>query len=431
MLAELRRGTMPEPEALDAFARGLASGAVSDAQAGAFAMAVCTGPGLGELGRVALTRAMAESGSRLCWDVPGPVVDKHSTGGVGDPVSLILAPALAALGCHVPMISGRGLGHTGGTLDKLEAIPGLRVDLSEDAVRALVRDTGCAIFAASDRIAPADKRLYAVRDVTSTVDQIDLITASILSKKLAAGLGALVLDVKCGTGAFMRTPGDAAALARILVETGSGAGLPTRALVTGMDQPLADAIGNAVEIRVVLNVLDGTAGNTRLQGVAAALGGEVLHMVGRTPDAEAGAALVDRAIADGTAMERFLAMIAGQGGAVDPGVDPAANLPQAPVIRDVAAPATGTLAAMDGRALGQAVVDLGGGRMREDAAIDPSVGISHIAALGTSLERGDPLCRLHAADAAAADAAEAAILAAVTFSQATVADPPLILERMT
>ncbi len=287
--ATLRDGGRPTPEELDWFARGLASGAVTDAQAGAFAMAVCL-RGLGEAGRVALTRAMRDSGQVLSWDLPGPVLDKHSTGGIGDCVSLLLAPALAACGAYVPMISGRGLGHTGGTLDKLEAIPGFRTGLSEDQLRDQLHQARCAIVSASDRIAPADRRLYAIRDVTGTVESIDLITASILSKKLAAGLEGLVLDVKVGSGAFMKTMGEAEALARALVSTAQGAGCMTSALITDMSQPLATAAGNALEVIEVMETLTGTSVNAALWDLTAALGGEALALGGLAADPRMGRA---------------------------------------------------------------------------------------------------------------------------------------------
>ncbi|MBT4872459.1 MAG: thymidine phosphorylase, partial [Marinovum sp.] len=231
IIAQVRGGDTPSAAALSWFANGLADGQISDAQAGAFAMAVCLN-GLGAEGRVHLTCAMRDSGDCLQWDFDGPVLDKHSTGGVGDCVSLVLAPLLAAAGVYVPMISGRGLGHTGGTLDKLEAIPGLNVDLDTERLRSVVGQVGCAIASASASIAPADKRLYAIRDVTSTVESLDLITASILSKKLPAGLQGLILDVKCGSGAFMKSPKAAKELATCLVETAKSAGCKTAALVT-------------------------------------------------------------------------------------------------------------------------------------------------------------------------------------------------------
>lgn len=429
LLSELRAGQRPDPAGLIAFATGLASGAVSDAQAGAFAMAVCRGPGLGPEGRVALTRGMADSGRRLSWDLPGPVIDKHSTGGVGDPVSLVLAPMLAAIGAYVPMISGRGLGHTGGTLDKLEAIPGMQVELPEDRFRAVVGEVGAAIVAASADIAPADRRLYAIRDVTSTVDQIDLITASILSKKLAAGLQALVLDVKAGSGAFMRDAEDARGLAEALVQTATEAGCPTAALVTAMDEPLAPACGNALEIAAVMETLTGTASDTRLREVALALGGTLLSRAGQAEDADAGAARLAETLNDGRAAEAFARMVAAQGGPADFAEAWQKHLAAAPVIREVTATEGGTLARIDGTALGLAVVGLGGGRQREGDGIDGSVGLDRIARIGARLAPGDLLARIHAADEDAADMAEESLRAAMTLGDAA-AETPLILGRI-
>src|SRR5690606_15628294 len=247
-------------EAATWFASGLASGAVTDAQAGAFAMAVLLNR-LDDTERVAWTLAMRDSGSVLDWNLPGPVVDKHSTGGIGDSTSILLAPALAACGAYVPMISGRGLGHTGGTLDKLEAIPGYRTDVTVEELRRLVRDVGCAIVGATADVAPADRRLYAIRDVTGTVESIDLITASILSKMVAAGLESLILDVKVDSGAFMKTIEDARALAHALVDTANGAGCRTAALITDMDQPLASTAGNALEVIEAMETMTGAAVN--------------------------------------------------------------------------------------------------------------------------------------------------------------------------
>ncbi|WP_375261017.1 thymidine phosphorylase [Palleronia sp.] len=429
VLSALRTGGMPDPADLIAFATGLANGSVSDAQAGAFAMAVCRGPGLGPEGRVALTRGMADSGRRMSWDLPGPVIDKHSTGGVGDPVSLVLAPMLAAVGAYVPMISGRGLGHTGGTLDKLESIPGMQVELSEDRFRAVVREAGAAIVAASDDIAPADRRLYAIRDVTATVDQIDLITASILSKKLAAGLQALVLDVKAGSGAFMRDAADARALAEALVQTATEAGCPTAALVTAMDEPLAPGCGNALEIASVMETLTGNSADTRLREISLALGGALLARAGQAEDAEAGAARLAETLGDGRAAESFARMVAAQGGSADFADTWRRELPSAQVIRKVTATESGTLVRIDGTALGLTVVGLGGGRQREGDRVDPAVGLDRIARIGTPLAAGDTLARIHAADETAADMAEESLRAAMTLGEA--AEPkPLILERI-
>ncbi|WP_282026616.1 thymidine phosphorylase [Limimaricola cinnabarinus] len=416
LIAALRRGETLPPEEIRAFAQGLADGSVSDAQAGAFAMAVCL-RGLGEAGRVALTTGMRDSGDRLAWDLPGPVLDKHSTGGVGDCVSLLLAPALAACGVHVPMISGRGLGHTGGTLDKLEAVPGLSTQADEAKLREITRDVGCAIVGATGRIAPADKRLYAVRDVTGTVDSVDLITASILSKKLAAGLDGLVLDVKVGSGAFMKSEDEARELAGALVATANGAGCATAAFLTDMDQPLAPALGNATEMAVIMELLGGDRrAAPRLHDLTVALGGRLMALAGGAEGE--GEEKIAHAIASGAAMERFAAMLHGLGGPADMAENWRAHLPKAPVIREVTAREAGHLSAIDGEALGHAVVGLGGGRKVETDRIDPAVGLSQVARLGAKLSAGDLLARIHAATEAEAERAEAALRSAVTIGEA-------------
>ncbi|QYK42790.1 MAG: thymidine phosphorylase [Paracoccaceae bacterium] len=427
--AKLRRGEVPDADDLRWFADGLASGAVTDAQAGAFAMAVCL-RGLGEAGRVALTRAMRDSGQVLSWDLPGPVVDKHSTGGIGDCVSLILAPALAACGAYVPMISGRGLGHTGGTLDKLEAIPGFRTQLSESALRRQMADVRCAIVSASEAIAPADRRLYAIRDVTGTVESIDLITASILSKKLAAGLEALVLDVKCGSGAFMKTRADADLLARALVSAAQGAGCMTTALVTDMSQPLATAAGNSLEVIEVMETLTGTSVNAALWDITAALGGEALALGGLAADPEDGAGRIRQALESGAAVEVFGRMVAAQGGPADFTERWPDRLPAAPVTREVQSPKAGFVGAIDTEALGLAVVRLGGGRLRDGDRVNPSVGLSDLASIGEDVTAGVPLALVHAATEAEAEAAVAAVRAAYRIDDAAPSEPPLVLGRI-
>ena len=429
IIAAVRDGTPPTAAELDWFARGLASGAVSDAQAGAFAMAVWL-KGLGEAGRVALTRAMRDSGQVLAWDLPGPVLDKHSTGGVGDCVSLLLAPALAACGAYVPMISGRGLGHTGGTLDKLEAIPGFRCGLSQDQLRAQLADVRCAIVSASAEIAPADRRLYAIRDVTSTVESIDLITASILAKKLAAGLEALVLDVKVGSGAFMKTMAQAEALARALVAAAQGAGCMTTALITDMSQPLATAAGNALEVIEVMETLTGTSVNAALWDLTAALGGEALALGGLAADAEDGAGRIEQALESGAAAEVFGRMVAAQGGPADFVERWPDRLPAAPVQREVPSLGDGFVVSIDGFALGQAVVHLGGGRLREGDRVNPSVGLSDMAGIGEEVSRDVPLAMVHAATEAEAMAAVRAVQAAYGLGAAAPADPALIHKRI-
>jgi thymidine phosphorylase len=416
-----------DPDGMVWFARGLADGAVSDAQAGAFAMAVKL-RGLSPAARTALTLGMRDSGDVLRWDLPGPVVDKHSTGGVGDSISLPLAPALAACGVFVPMVSGRGLGHTGGTLDKLESIPGYTVEQSEDGLRAITRDVGCAIVGATGRIAPADKRLYAIRDVTAAVESVDLITASILAKKLAAGLDALVLDVKAGSGAFLPGTDQARALARSLVDTANGAGCRTSALITDMDRPLAGIAGNALEVAEVMRLLTGSP-SPDLRGLTLALGGEVLALCGSATDAQAGADRVSQALDSGAAADRFGRMVAALGGPADFVERWQSYLPVAPVQIDVFADTDGHVAVIDTRALGLAVVALGGGRRRDGDRVDPRVGLTGLAQPGDRVGPAQPLGRIHAADRDAANAAAQALRAAYGMGDGGSVGP-LVRERV-
>ncbi len=428
IIAALRRGETPAEVDLAWFAQGLADGSVSDAQAGAFAMAVCL-RGLSETGRAALTRAMRDSGRVMQWHLDGPVIDKHSTGGVGDCVSLVLAPALAACGGYVPMISGRGLGHTGGTLDKLESIPGVATQVSEEHLNTILRRAGCAIVGATGDIAPADRRLYAIRDVTATVESLDLITASILSKKLAAAPDALVLDVKVGTGAFMKTAEEARALAQALTGTAQAAGCPTRALVTDMNQPLVPSLGNALEVAEVMRVLTGLQAGPLVE-ICAALGGTLLALAGMAKDEADGARQIRAAIEDGRAADHFGRMIAAQGGPLRFVEDWPRFLPEATVIREVTAPHSGYIAAIDGEALGLAVVALGGGRQVETDAVDPAVGLSSVLPLGARVEKGQAILRIHAAREAAASRAARAVQSAITITEGPPALPPLVHERI-
>ncbi|WP_298839108.1 thymidine phosphorylase [uncultured Roseobacter sp.] len=429
ILGRLRHGLPLDDDALGWMAQGLADGSVSDAQAGAFAMGICA-RGLDEAGRVALTLAMRDSGKVLDWNLDGPVLDKHSTGGVGDCVSLLLAPALAACGAWVPMISGRGLGHTGGTLDKLDAIPGLITQHEESRFRQIVAEAGCAIVGASADVAPADRRLYAVRDVTSTVDSLDLITASILSKKLAAGLDGLVLDVKTGSGAFMKDTKAARKLAHALVTTANAAGCPTTAVISDMSQPLAPSLGNALEVAEVVAVLNGDKRGPLVE-ISAALGGVLLANAGVVDDVQTGADAIDDAIRDGRAAERFGRMVAAMGGPVKFLENSGRFLPEATVIREITARKGGYVSAIDGEALGMAVVALGGGRRVETDRIDPAVGIAGVVRLGERVSRGQPLAVVHAARPEAADAAAAAVHAAVRIDEeAPDSLPALILERI-
>lgn len=421
IIAKVRGEQELTDDELSWFSNGLANGDISDAQAGAFAMAVCLN-GLGSAGRVALTKGMRDSGDVLQWSLDAPIVDKHSTGGVGDCVSLILAPMLAACGVYVPMISGRGLGHTGGTLDKLEAIPGVSTEVDEATLRRITEAIGCAIVSATGKIAPADKRLYGVRDVTATVESIDLITASILSKKLSAGLGSLVMDVKVGSGAFMKTVAEAQTLGEALVETANGAGCPTKALITDMNQPLAPALGNAVEIAVCMEVMSGNADAApRLQELAIALGVAVLELAG-WERALAKIKLEDT-LQNGAALSKFAAMIAALGGPPDMSEDWRTHLPAAPVIGDVLAQSEGFVEAIDGEALGLAVVAMGGGRQVETDKIDPAVGFTDVVSLGEKVNKGQALAVVHAASEEDAEKAARAVLDAITIGSSPKTEP--------
>ena len=414
LLHRKRAGKPLAAAELQAFARAIASGEASDAQLGAFAMAVCLrGMGLEEMR--AWTLAVRDSGKCLDWSAlrdRGPVLDKHSTGGVGDCVSLVLAPMLAACGAYVPMLSGRGLGHTGGTLDKLEAIPGYRVDVDEATLQRVVAQTGLAIVGAGDALAPADRRLYAVRDVTATVDSLPLIVASILSKKLASGTDALVLDVKHGSGASATSKLEAVALGRALREVAEANGLPSAVLLTDMDEPLAPAVGNALELHLCLRYLAAEIEPGRLHRVTMALGVAALRLGGLAgTEADAEARLL-HALASGAAAERFARMVHALGGPADVFRWAAGVHDRAPVIRAVPAPHAGVVVRADAHALGSACVELGAGRSREGQRIDPRVGLCDVVPVGSAVDAGAALAVVHAADEASADRAVARVRAA-------------------
>lgn len=429
VIVKKRNGGVLTDAEIAAVVDGLTTESFSEAQIAALAMAIyfvkLTVPE-----RVALTRAMTQSGAVLDWsgeNLNGPVLDKHSTGGVGDNVSLMLAPILAAMGGAVPMISGRGLGHTGGTLDKFDSIPGYQTQPDEALFRKTVRDAGCAIIGQTADLAPADKRFYAIRDVTGTVESIDLITASILSKKLAAGLDALVLDVKCGSGAFMATRADAMALADSLVSVANGAGMRTSALITDMNEPLAPCAGNAIEMCEAVDYLTGVRRDPALHAVVEALTTELALLGGLAADEAAAQSAFDAALSSGAAAERFQKMVVGLGGPADFVEQPDAYLDTAPVIRDVVG--QGIVTAIDTRALGNAVVALGGGRTKTTDPIDYAVGLSDIIRVGSDTS-GTPLCRIHARKERDADAAEAAVLSAFTTGHAAQRRDALILDRV-
>lgn len=426
-----RDGHALERDEIASFVAGLTTGAITEGQAAALAMAVFF-RGMSANECAALTRAMTASGHVLDWRgmCDGPVLDKHSTGGVGDNVSLVLAPAVAACGGFVPMISGRGLGHTGGTLDKLEAIPGYDATPDRATFMRTVAQVGCAIIGQTAELAPADRRLYAIRDVTATVESIPLITASILSKKLAAGLSGLAMDVKTGSGAFMPTEDGAGDLARSIVDVAGQAGLPTVALVTAMDQPLASAAGNAVETAHAIAHLTGAQREPRLHEIVLALGAEMLLLGGLCATEAEARRRITQALDSGAAAERFGRMVAALGGPADLLDRPQAHLPAAPLIRAVEARRAGVVATIDTRELGLAVVALGGGRVRAQDAVDSAVGLTGLAALGQSVQRGEPLAFVHARDEAGFAAASRAIQEAMTIADQAAPASPLVLRRI-
>lgn len=409
-----RDGAVLSRAEIDVFVRGINDGSIGDGQIAALAMAVyfndmC----LDE--RVALTEAMRDSGQVLDWtslDLPGPLLDKHSTGGVGDLVSLLLGPMVAACGGFVPMISGRGLGHTGGTVDKLESIPGYQVAPDLTLFRSVVRDAGVAIIGQTAQLAPADKRLYGIRDVTATVESIAMITASILSKKLAAGLDGLVMDIKTGRGAFMPNQDRSIALAESIVAVGNGAGMKTAALLTDMNEPLAPCAGNAIEIRCAVDYLVGRSRPPRLHEVTLALGAQMLVLGGLATDAAEARAKLLEGLESGRAAERFARMVAALGGPVDLLEQSERRLARADTVVAVAAPRSGFVQACDCRALGLVVVGLGGGRTDPTDRIDSAVGLSGFARIGDAVVVGQVLAFVHARGPDDAEQASEAVKAA-------------------
>lgn len=414
------------------FINGVRDNSVSEGQIAALAMTIYFHDmTLDE--RVALTMAMRDSGTVLNWkslNLNGPIVDKHSTGGVGDVTSLMLGPMVAACGGYVPMISGRGLGHTGGTLDKLEAIPGFDIFPSDDRFRQIIKDVGIAIIGQTNSLAPADKRFYATRDITATVDSIPLITASILAKKLAEGLDALVMDVKVGSGAFMPTFEASENLAQAIVGVANGAGCKTTALLTDMNQVLASTAGNALEVREAVQFLTGVARNPRLLEVTMALCSEML-ISGKLAenDAEARQKL-QQVLDNGKAADVFARMVAAQNGPVD-FIERMDNYLPAPTLsKAVYADRAGIVSAMDTRALGMAVVSLGGGRQRASDSIDYSVGLSDMTTLGTQIDAQRPLAIIHAGSEAQWQQAAAAVKAAITLSDTAPEITPVVYRRV-
>ncbi|HNW59644.1 MAG TPA: thymidine phosphorylase [bacterium] len=403
IIARKRDGFALNPEEIQSLISAYVQGTIPDYQMSAWLMAVYL-RGMDARETATLTQAFLDSGARLdLGDIPGRKIDKHSTGGVGDKVSLILAPLMAAVGVRVPMISGRSLGHTGGTLDKLEAIPGFRTDLSPQAFHDQVADLGVAMIGQTDDLVPADKKIYALRDSTATIDSIPLITASILSKKLAEDLDGLVMDIKCGRGAFMREMSQAEALAHSILRTAALHRLPAVAVITDMDQPLGYAVGNWLEVREVLQSLQGH-GPEDLMQVTYALGAQMLQLAGYKGTAQQAMSQLQKAIISGAALQRFERMVAAQGGETrvlrDPGSYPGARLQQ-----HFRAPRSGFVTEIDALRIGEAVIRLGGGRMTKADRIDPATGVILGKKRGDEVSKGEVLAIIHASQPAAASAA--------------------------
>jgi pyrimidine-nucleoside phosphorylase len=421
LIERKRDGHELSREEIASFVQGFTQGTIPDYQTAALVMAIFL-KGMSAAETAALTDEMLASGARLSWPVGGPPkVDKHSTGGIGDKTSLILAPLLACCGLAVPMISGRGLGATGGTLDKLEAIPGFRCNLSLREIEATVSRVGCVITGASADLAPADKKLYALRDVTATVPSIPLITASIMSKKLAESLDALVLDVKFGSGAFMKTQGQAEELARLLVATGGRMGVKTAALVTDMNQPLGQMIGNLVEVHESIAALQGQ-GPADLGECTRELGAELLVLTGKAADRETAGKQLQAEIGSGRPLTKFREMVAAQGGNLD-------KLPPLGPHTDVVAGQAGFVTKIDSEQLGRAIIELGGGRKVMTDNIDHGVGLACLVRIGDQVERGHPLVRVFATPEQASSV-RSTLARAVTVGPQKVAAPPLIVARI-
>lgn len=423
-IIEKKRDNLPlSDEEIDDFISAYAAGDLPDYQMAAMAMAIYLN-GMDFNETAALTRSMMHTGTVLDTSSLGrPVADKHSTGGIGDKVSLILAPIVAACGLAVPMISGRGLGITGGTLDKLESIPGYRTDLSEEEFLHVVGTVGCSIIGQTANLAPADKKLYALRDVTATVPSIPLITASIMCKKLAEGLDALVLDVKCGRGAFMKTMDDARALAQSMVDVGASMDKKVGALLTNMDLPLGHCIGNGVEVQECIDCLAGKTEGPLLD-LSVELSASMLLLCKQADSMEQARLQCHEVLSDGSAAQRFRNMVEAQGG------DPDAPLPKASIVRTVPATAAGYLQDIDAEAFGKAVLVLGGGRTKAEDSIDHAVGISGLAQVGDHVTAGDPLYRIHANDEDRLAEATVLLRAALKFSAVPVEAPPLVFETL-
>ena len=428
-----RDGHTLERPHIDSFVKGLVDGSWSEGQAAALAMAMFL-KGMARDETVALTQAMTHSGLVMDWaeaNLSGPILDKHSSGGVGDKISLMLAPLVAACGGVVPMISGRGLGHTGGTLDKLGSIPGYKTTPDVATLHHALQAAGCAIIGQTADLAPADRRLYAIRDVTATVESVPLITASILSKKLAAGLQGLVMDVKVGNGAFADSLAMASTLAESLVQVATGADLPTRAWITDMNQVLGHTAGNALEVLEAVAFLKGQAKEPRQLEVTRRLSAELLLMGGLAKDEAEALQKIDHALQSGQGLEQFSRMVAALGGPADFVERPTHYLASAPVTLAVPAPRSGYVTSMATRDIGLAVVELGGGRRLASDTVDPRVGFSDFAQIGQPVQAGEPLAVVHAADVASAERAQASLLTLIHIGDTAPVLAPVLVKYIT
>jgi thymidine phosphorylase len=427
-----RDGIELEADEITAFLRGFRDGSIAEGQIAAFAMAVFF-RGMTRVETTALTRAMKRSGEVLDWSdlaLGGPLLDKHSTGGVGDKTSLLVAPIVAACGGFVPMIAGRALGHTGGTVDKLESIPGYRSAPAIDTFRHIVRDVGCAIIGQTANLAPADRRLYAIRDITATVESIPLITASILSKKEAAGLDGLVMDVKTGSGAFLPKAADGLDLARSIVEVAARGGLKAVALISDMSEVLGANAGNALEIAEAIDYLTGARREARLHAVTTALAAEMLLLGGLARDDAEARSRIDAALTSGTAAERFARMVAALGGPADLVERRERHLAAAPVIVALSPTRPGFVASIDVRRIGLVIVALGGGRRRAGDHIDHAVGLEAVAGIGSAVGKERPLALLHAPSREAAAEVSATLAEAFAIADQPPAPRPVLGARV-
>lgn len=431
IIRKKRNGQKLSSDEISFFIKGVTDGSIADSQTAALTMAIFLN-GLDEKETISLTLSMRDSGDVLDWSgLNGPAVDKHSSGGVGDKVSLMLAPMIAACGGYVPMISGRGLGHTGGTLDKFDSIPGYQTVPTNELFRKTVAETGCAIIGQTGNLAPADKKIYAIRDVCGTVESIPLITASILSKKLAAGLNCLVMDLKCGNGAFMDNQEDARALARSIVSVANGAGTKTNAVLTDMNQVLGHNVGNALEVAEAVDYLKGINIDPRLHKINMELCAELLVSAGLAETAVQAAEKLRKALDSGQALEIFARMITALGGPADFCDNPQKYLPAAKIVRPVFAPTAGYVSAMATRNIGMSVIGLKGGRIHPDQKLDYATGFSSFCQIGSYVDEQTPLAFIHAQTEDDYARAAADLTAAISLSPEKPSPHPEIIEKIT